>query len=247
MGDLFFEGVHRAATPTAVLLAGVPGTSLTAARTELRDRFSTKSGAAFFDINGLRDLHPGYAQLQQRGQHRSAAEKVHGEVTYLWRKAHHAARQAGCNVVAEGALRDSDAVEQLLRDYRQAGYRVEVAIVAAHPSRTWLACLRRYELEKQHYGVGKYTEPSVHAAAVRNMPGIAEVIEREGLADRVSVLRQDGTTVYSSIPAREAGQVTGGSRGHRSRAQPGLDTRRDSVLRLLHATTAGDDRDQVGG
>ncbi|MET8162589.1 zeta toxin family protein [Sphaerisporangium sp. NPDC005289] len=62
-------------------------------------------------------------------------------------------RQAGCNVVAEGALRDADAVGRLLRDYRQAGYRVEVAIVAAHPSCTCLACLRRYELEKQHYGV----------------------------------------------------------------------------------------------
>jgi hypothetical protein len=80
--------------------------------------------------------------------------------------------------------------------FRQAGYRVEVAIMAVPEAQSRLGILDRYDAQVQTTGHGRLTLRDNHDSAYAGVLVTAEAIERDHLADDVSVYRRGNVVLY---------------------------------------------------
>ncbi|MET7897156.1 zeta toxin family protein [Streptomyces mirabilis] len=80
--------------------------------------------------------------------------------------------------------------------YRAAGHRIEV-VVATAEALSQLGIVDRFLSEAAHGG-GRYMSWENHDTCAQGLLATLAVIESEQLADRVTVLRRDGTVQYAN-------------------------------------------------
>jgi hypothetical protein len=81
--------------------------------------------------------------------------------------------------------------------YRQARFRIEVVALATPEALSQLGILDRF-LTGAAEGGGRYVSWENHDACAKGMLRTLAVIEAEQLADRVTVVRRDGTVLYNN-------------------------------------------------
>ena len=104
----------------------------------------------------------------------------------------------GFDAVVEAALSDRDDFRAYSRAYRAAGHRIEVVVLAIPEALSQLGIVDRFLTEAADGG-GRYVSWENHDMCAKGLLATLAVIETEQLADRVTVVRRDGTPLY--IPA----------------------------------------------
>ncbi|MGW1616828.1 zeta toxin family protein [Streptomyces sp. NPDC002285] len=106
-------------------------------------------------------------------------------------------REMGFDAVVESALADPDDFRASSAAYRAAGHRIEVMVVATPEAHSQLGIVDRFLIEAAAGG-GRYVSWENHDSCAKNLLNTLSVIEAEQLADRVSVVRRDGTLLYAN-------------------------------------------------
>jgi len=192
-----FAGAKPSNQPVAVIFGGQPGAGKSAAVDAAMRELEQHGGAVQIIGDDLRGYHPHYARLMELDD-KTAAFYTDRD-TGLWiEKAIAEAKAQRANLVIEGTMRDGDKVAATMESLRAAGYEIDARALAVNPRLSEQGILQRYENQKADRGTGRMTTPEAHRAAYDGMPVTLERIERDKLADRVTIYRRGAEAIYSN-------------------------------------------------
>lgn len=183
--------------PVVVLLGGQPGSGKSRLKAAVLQEFQTRGGAVGLDGDDLRAFHPRYRQLLKLDD-RQAAYYTDLDAGRWLDKAMRFSINGRVNVVLEGTMRRPGFVRTVSQQFRKAGYRVEVAMVAADGATSRLGILQRYLHGLEASGCAHYTPREIHDAGYAGLLESADMVERERLADAVAVYARSGAQLYAN-------------------------------------------------
>ncbi len=183
--------------PVVVLVAGQPGAGKTKTGQAAMKQFASRGGSVWASGDSYRPYHPEY--------HRLLAEEPHRAVTYVradgrkWlAKAQRYLLERRVNVVVETTLSDDQVLRDTSAEFREAGYRVEIVVLAVPAPQSRLGILARYHQQVQRFGRGRLTEMPQHDAFYVAAAVCLERLDRERLVDVVRVERRGHTLLYGN-------------------------------------------------
>lgn len=181
-------------SPTLVLVGAQPG----AGKTRVVSRASQDMGRAVAVVgDDLRRFHPEYVRLMREEPLRMP--EVTAQAAGAWaRMSSDYLRERQASVVFETTFRQPDAVVATAKEFRDAGYRVEVRALAVPEAVSRLGVLSRYAEQVRDQGVGRWTPQAFHDVAAEQMPKSLERAITEGHVDRVLVVDRAGRTLYAA-------------------------------------------------
>ncbi|MEU6672242.1 zeta toxin family protein [Streptomyces sp. NPDC046727] len=103
----------------------------------------------------------------------------------------------GLDAVVESALADPEEFRTSATAYRRTRHRIEVVAVATAEALSQLGVLDRF-LSEALSGGGRYVSWENHDTCAKQMLQTLAIIEAEQLADRITVVRHDGTVLYDN-------------------------------------------------
>ncbi|AJC62109.1 zeta toxin family protein [Streptomyces sp. 769] len=191
----------RQAQPVVVFVCGQPGAGKTRIADLVQAALDGRGGAVRIGRDLYKAAHRRYAELLADDV-RTAGVKVRPD-TRRWQAAvEEYVRTCGFDAVVESALADCDEARASAAAYREAGCRVEVVAVATAEALSQLGVLDRF-LTEATGGGGRFVSWENHDGCATSMLGTLAVIEAEQLADRITVVRRDGSVLYDN-------ELTGG-------------------------------------
>jgi Zeta toxin len=184
--------------PTVVFLVGQPGAGKTRAASMLADALNKRGGFADLDTDLYRPYHPQYDELMRRDDTLMAA--YIGPDSWAWMaQAHGYARAEKINVLRAETVQDSQAAAAHMRAYRDAGFRVEVMVIAVPAAMSNQGILNRYYEQVIDRGHGRLVVQANADRAYTRILDLADVIDGERLADEVGVFRRgEGVPRYGN-------------------------------------------------
>jgi UDP-N-acetylglucosamine kinase len=176
--------------PVLVIVAGQPGAGKTAAENRVR---ADLDAAVTIDADQMRDHHPAYVPLALRND-RLAAPATHPDAARWVEMAMDYCIKNRFNVVFSTTMRA--AAQETIDRFKDAGYRVEVAVVAVHEATSRLGVLSRYQDGRDDVGFGRYVPANVQREAYTGLLAELDRIDAGRLADAVHVFQRDGRALY---------------------------------------------------
>ncbi|WP_178391822.1 zeta toxin family protein [Caballeronia sordidicola] len=183
--------------PVAVIFGGQPGAGKSRAVDDALDEFNVKGGAVQIIGDDLRGYHPAYAALLTTDD-KTAAFYTDRDTGKWVEKCIARAKEQRSNVVIEGTMRSGDIVAATMADFRDAGYEIDARALAVNFRLSEQGILQRYENQKADRGTGRMTTAKAHQDAYDGMPHTIELVEREKLADRLTIYRRGGEAIYAN-------------------------------------------------
>ncbi|WP_328743643.1 zeta toxin family protein (plasmid) [Streptomyces caniferus] len=184
-------GAVRQDQPVVVIVGGQPGAGKTEIADLVQAALDRRGGAVRICRDLYKAAHRRYGELLAADV-RTAGVKVRPD-TRRWQAAvEDHVRAIGFDAVVESALADADELRASAAAYRRAGCRVEVVAVAAAEAWSQLGISDRFLTEE------RYVSWENHDTCAAQMLRTLAVIEAEGLADRISVVRRDFTVLYDN-------------------------------------------------
>jgi ABC-type branched-subunit amino acid transport system ATPase component len=198
--QVILPGVTRAAVrqdqPVVVVVGGQPGAGKTQIADLVQAVLDRRGGAVRIGRDLYKAAHRSYAGLVA-GNVRTAGSLVRPD-TVRWQAAVEAhVRAQGFDAVVESALADPDDFRASSRAYRRAGHRIEIVVVATPEALSQLGIVDRF-LNESAAGGGRYVSWQNHDTCAKGLLHTLAAIEAEQLADRVTVVRRDGTVLYAN-------------------------------------------------
>ncbi|WP_432197045.1 zeta toxin family protein [Streptomyces sp. bgisy027] len=180
--------------PVVVVVAGQPGAGKTTLADLVQAVLNHRGGAVRVGRDLYKHAHRDYPGLLDADV-RTAGALVRPD-TARWQAAiEDVVRNRSFDAVVESALADPDDFRTTSATYRAAGHRIEVVAVATPEALSQLGILDRF-LTESATGGGRYVSWTNHDTCAKGMLTTLAVIETEQLADRVTVVRRDGTALY---------------------------------------------------
>ncbi|BCM78163.1 hypothetical protein KAM329D_32200 [Aeromonas caviae] len=183
--------------PIAIIFGGQPGAGKSSALATAKSELESKGGAIEIIGDDLRPYHPEYAVLASKDD-KTAAFYTDRDSGRWVEKAIEAAKSEQVNLVIEGTMRNLDVVAKTMSSLREAGFEIDARAMAVSPLFSEQGILLRYEQQKAERGTGRMTTPEAHLAGLNGMLDTLEGIEREKLADKVTILRRSGEVIYKN-------------------------------------------------
>jgi len=190
-----FANTKPSSQPIAIIFGGQPGAGKSAAIDIAISELDMLGGFVQIIGDDLRNYHPKYAKLMEADD-RTAAFYTDRDTGRWVEKTIAEAKNRRVNIVIEGTMRDSGKVVETMLSLRAAGYTIDARVLAVHERLSEQGIFQRYEHQKADRGVGRMTTPEAHRAAYEAVPATLERIEREKLADRVTLYRRGGEEIY---------------------------------------------------
>jgi hypothetical protein len=203
--------------PRVILLSGQPAAGKTAITRLLRAGFEPAEGvvgvdvdtddtdgAVEVDVDELIAFHPALPGL--RADNELAAEDlVHADARrWLDRAIDHLIGRK-VNTVLEHGLRSQDVIDDLLRRFTEAGYRVEAVLLATPAALSLLGNLGRYQVAHETTGAGRYVLPELHDARYAQLLQVADWLQDDPRVQAVSAYRRDGTLLQRNERGDDGG------------------------------------------
>lgn len=200
---VLFAGARPVERPVAVIFGGQPGAGKSAAVEAAKEELGPRGGAVEIIGDDLRGFHPHYARLMADDD-KTAAFYTDRDTGRWVEKAIAEARAQRINVVIEGTMRDGAKVAATMESLRAADYFIDARALAVNARLSEQGILQRYENQKADRGVGRLTTAEAHQAAYDGMLQTLDRIERDKLADRVTIYRRGAEAIHGN--ALENGQ-----------------------------------------
>jgi predicted ABC-type ATPase len=203
IGTVHLEQSLPQERPRAIIIAGQPGAGKEGFAKDAQRELAETGGAVLIDPDRLRQWHPSYGRLL-REDDKAAAERVHADASQWAKELRRDAIEGRRNIVLDATLNDKDKARELLGQLRNAGYEIEVRALAVHQRDSRQGVHARYENAKAQGGAARWVPEGAQDEAYNGMPVALGHIERNGWADKISVVRRDGTVVYRNERAATA-------------------------------------------
>ncbi|MFE0737482.1 zeta toxin family protein [Streptomyces sp. NPDC058855] len=184
-------GAVRQSRPVAVVVAGQPGAGKTAIADLVQAALDRRGGAVRICRDLYKAAHRRYTELLTADV-RTAGVQVRPDTSRWQAAVEEHVRANGFDAVVESALADAEEFRTSSAAYRQARHRIEVVAVATAEALSQLGTLDRFLSDP------RYVSWENHDACAKGMLRTLAVIEAEHLADRITVVRRDGTVLYDN-------------------------------------------------
>ncbi|MEM6973450.1 MAG: zeta toxin family protein [Pseudomonadota bacterium] len=172
--------------PKIIILAGQPGAGKGGLQTEAEQELAPEGGAVVIDVDALRDRHDDYPALMREND-RTAASAVQSDAGRWGDGLRQDATAARRNIILDGTLKSPDKAEALCREMKEEGYEVDLRVMAVRRQDSEIGVQMRYHKAKLADRPGRSVPQGVQDQGYEGVPRSVAVIERKGLADRVSV------------------------------------------------------------
>ncbi|MGW7415812.1 zeta toxin family protein [Streptomyces sp. NPDC054863] len=183
--------------PVRVYVAGQPGSGKTTFADLVQGALDGRGRAVRIGSDLYKAEHRDYAELLAADV-RSAGTGVRAD-TRRWQaqvEAH--VRAHRLDAVIETALADVEEVRANTAADRSSGARIELVVVAAPWALSQFGLLARFLAGAVDGPGGRYVSWENHDTCAERLLECLAVIEDEGLADRVAVVRRDGAVLYDN-------------------------------------------------
>ncbi|WP_067721723.1 zeta toxin family protein [Nocardia yamanashiensis] len=175
--------------PTVVFLTGQPGAGKNRVSMMLAEILNTRGGFVDVDSDLYKPYHPQYDELLARDDTLMAAyTRADGRAWMA--KAHQYARDNKINAVIQETSQNADAVADTMREYRQAGFRVEAMILGVSQAMSNQGILNRYYEQVADGGRGRLTVQANADQSYEGIAALADRIDNDRLTDQVAVFRR---------------------------------------------------------
>lgn len=173
--------------PTVLFIAGQPGAGKTTMQAAAMERLGLKN-AYVLDHDELLEKHPNYAGAALEDDY--TASTTYGQDAAIWRGwALQDVQARRMDVVVPYPISGQYDLD-LMRQFQERGYRVEVAFAAVHEAQSQLGIMERFIDGRQEAGYGRWIGAGQHDQIYRDMLGAADAIEAQGVADAVHIYRR---------------------------------------------------------
>ncbi|WP_166678146.1 zeta toxin family protein [Kribbella kalugense] len=185
----------RQDNPVVVFVGGQPGDGKASVSALARSVLDRRGGVVTLCADQYEPYHPAFHELV--GSNDLRAEQCVGFDGRRWlAEAELLTIEERYDAVVETNLADPLELDVSARRFKARGYRVEVALVAAHASISRFGRLDRHLRALQAYGYARMAEMCVHEACYEGVLEAADMLDQDGPADVVAVVRPNGQTVY---------------------------------------------------
>ncbi|NHZ35363.1 zeta toxin family protein [Massilia rubra] len=174
--------------PMAIITGGQPGSGKGTLTAQAKQEFATQGGYVLVDPNELRLSHPAYFELMSEND-REAADLTHSDASTWAKRLTSDAIDGRRNLIIDQTSKNADSLVALTTRLSEAGYHVELRVMAVNPELSYLRTLLRYENQKAQEGMGRFVPKNVHDAAYEGLPDSVEAVERAKSANAVKVYR----------------------------------------------------------
>ena len=219
-----FAGAKPSGQPVAVIFGGQPGAGKSAAVDAAVRDLEPRGGAVQIIGDDLRGYHPQYARLMELDD-KTAAFYTDRDTGQWVEKAIAEAKTQRVNIVIEGTMRDSNKVAETMQSLRAAGYEIDARALAVNERLSEQGIIQRYENQKADRGTGRMTTSQAHQTAYDGMPATLERIERDKLADRVTLYQRGAEAIYTN-------ELNGGEWANEPQARAALEAERSRPMTL---------------
>ncbi|MCK5295761.1 MAG: zeta toxin family protein [Alphaproteobacteria bacterium] len=191
-----FAGLEPQETPVVLAFGGAPGSGKTTMRRFVRKQ-EGRSGVKFFesDYDEFKVYHPHLKEFIRRDD-MQAAHNGSEEIS-KWRDTTvDKASENKYNILFDGSMDDPEGTVERMKTFKQAGYKVEVNLLAVSPMTTWQSCVERYENvkelrnkypdEKDKY-LPRWIKKDFHDHLTTQQSKILDALEKEGVVDRITI------------------------------------------------------------
>ncbi|MEU1350346.1 zeta toxin family protein [Streptomyces sp. NPDC005795] len=191
------KGAVRQEHPVVVIVGGQPG----AGKTEIADLvqacLARRGGAVRICRDLYKPAHPHYfASLA--ADVRTAGVNVRPDTSHWQSRVEEHVRMNHYDAVVESALADAVEFRTSSKAYRRSGHRIEVIVVATAEAWSQLGTLDRLLTGVASGEGGRYVAWDNLDTCTAGLPGTLSAVEAEQLADRITVVRRDGTVLHDN-------------------------------------------------
>ncbi|WP_406483814.1 zeta toxin family protein [Streptomyces platensis] len=190
------KGAVRQDRPVVVIVGGQPGAGKTQIADLVQEVLSRRGGAVRIGRDLYKPAHRHYAALLAADV-RTAGASVRPDTSRWQTKVEEHVRARQFDAVVESALADVEEFRTSSAAYRRARHRIEVVALATPEALSQLGILDRF-LTEAIDGGGRYVSWENHDTCAKQMLATLAAIEAEQLADRITVVRRDGTVLYDN-------------------------------------------------
>jgi hypothetical protein len=193
-----FSEARTTADPELSVLIAQPGTGKSRLNEGLRENyFAQRGGAIPLDSDLYKPYHPAYAQLLDEDD-RTAAQLVRQDGRRWLASGQAHVREHKLNALLDwiGSGSDLDEFIQLMKDYRETGFRRSTVIVAAPEALSRLGIVQRFCAQRQQSGVGRLTKTENHDASYVGIPETCDEIDDLCLTEELFVLRRNSKVLH---------------------------------------------------
>ncbi|MFD9047836.1 zeta toxin family protein [Streptomyces zaomyceticus] len=191
------QGAVPQERPVVVVVAGPPGAGKTRVADLIQAALDRRGGAVRICRDLYKNAHRQYSAALA-ADIRTAGAKVRPDTSRWQAEVEEYVRAQRFDAVVESALADADEFRTSAVAYRRSGHRIEIAVVATANAWNQLGILDRF-LNGAVGGDGaRYVAWDNLETCVEELPATLAVIEAEHLADRIAVVRRDGTVLYDN-------------------------------------------------
>ncbi|MGW9436090.1 zeta toxin family protein [Streptomyces sp. NPDC055607] len=183
--------------PVVVVVTGEPGAGKTTFADLVQTALARRGGAVRVCRDLYKTAHPSYRALLA-ADIRTAGAGIRPDTGYWQAGVEEYVRACRFDAVVESALADVDEFRVSSAAYRRSGHRIEILVVATAEAWAQLGILDRL-LDGAAGGEGaRYVGWDNFGTCVEGLPVTLAAVEAERLADRITVVRRDGTVLYDN-------------------------------------------------
>ncbi|MGO2520377.1 MAG: zeta toxin family protein [Microbacterium sp.] len=178
--------------PVLVYTGGQPG----AGKSRANER-AAQSRPTLVPVIGddLRQFHPDYVRLMREDPLSMPEATAQASGRWIGMSADYL-REQRADVLIETTLRSPDAMASTIASFREAGYVVELRVVAVPHEISRLGTVERYTGQVEAAGVGRWTPAAAHDEAFARGAGTARELIAAGAVDRFVIEDRAGAVVF---------------------------------------------------
>lgn len=192
-----FENIIRIENPSGVIFGGQPGAGKSMSVSLAEEALKALGGSVSILGDDLRAFHPENDRLMAIDD--KTAAFFTGKDAGRWvEKSVDYAKKIRCNVIIEGTMRSPETIARTMKIFKNAGYFVDARALAVPERLSWQGVLQRYENQRLDRGAGRMTLPEAHREAYDGLLASLEKVEREKLADRISIYTRGAVILYEN-------------------------------------------------
>jgi Zeta toxin len=175
--------------PVVVALVGQHGAGKSRTASMVAGALARRGGFAELDSDLYRPYHPAYDALVRRDD--TLMARYLGPDAWAWlAQAREYVRDRRINALTHETANDGCGVAAHLRAYRRAGFRIEVLTLAVPAAMSNQGIISRYLEQVADQGHGRLSVQANADQAYMGVLDLADLIDREQLADYVGVFRR---------------------------------------------------------
>jgi len=191
------DGVSPSRSPTAVLVAGQPGSGRPVAVAKVRAHLVGSVGpAVLVSSDELRHYHPHWRKQVAADVHAAAGTRA--DVGRWFAQASADAVTARTNIVLETGTGDPQAALSLARMLKGAQYDVSAVVLAVDRDRSRQATMARYDVARSAGDTPQFITAADHDQAYERVRDALALLEVEHAIDRLQVVAPDGRQLYAN-------------------------------------------------